>query len=410
MNILMLSDNYPPEMNANARIFSELASCWHEQTANVSVITSHPNFPSGKLFKPHKNQWHVRSKENGIEVIRVKTYIHENNGFIRRSLDFLSFGISSCIAGLFKKEHDIIVGISPQLFCALSACVIAHVKKKPFVLILCDLWPDAILHTGNLKKGMVFTLLKRMEIFLYKKAHLIATLSPHYNQYLINHGIEEKKIITSISGVDSHFYPRIKNVNIMNKYQLHHKFVIAYIGTFGVAHNHEDLLEVAEMLQKMPDMPNHLLLIGDGIHRGLLTARIKEKQLTHVTLDGPFPAECIPEYWSVADIALVTLADIDSNTTVIPSKMLESMAMGKPVVLYAPPGEAQAFLTQSKGGCFVKAGNKLGLKNTIEMLMRNPERLKTFSHNALVFSGNYTRKQQADALLDKMQQTVDTLF
>lgn len=87
MNILVLSDNYPPEMNANARIVSELLEHW-VQKHSVTVLTCHPNFPRGKIFNTYKNQWYKKSILKGVEVIRVKTYMHSNSGFIRRSLDF----------------------------------------------------------------------------------------------------------------------------------------------------------------------------------------------------------------------------------------------------------------------------------------------------------------------------------
>lgn len=398
MKISILSDNYPPEMNANARIVSELANYW-QKTEKVSIITSHPNFPRGKIFENHKNKWVVRKNENNINVIRLKTYIHKNDGFVRRTLDFLSFGMHAFIYGIFKQKDDVIIGVSPQLFCALSACLIALVKRSDFIFILCDLWPDSILHTGNLKKGLVFRLLKKIENYMYKKASLIATLSPNYNQYLVENGICAKKIITSISGVDQQFYPRVKNKALISQYNLRNKFVIAYIGNFGVAQNHEDILETASSLQKEHNLLVHFLMIGDGVNREKLIKECKKLHLQNVTIDGPFSKELIPEYWSVADVAVITLADIASNATVIPSKMLESMAMAKPLVLYAPQGEAKKFLEQSRAGLFIEIGNKVGLKDAFAKLKNDPELIKKFSANALLFSQKYTRKDQADKLL-----------
>lgn len=402
MKISILSDNYPPEMNANARIVSELANYWQE-TEKVSIITSHPNFPRGKLLENYKNKWIVRKVENNISIIRLKTYLHKNDGFIRRALDFLSFGLHAFLYGIFKKRDDVIVGISPQLFCALSACLIAKVKRCDFIFILCDLWPDSILHTGNLKNGLVFNLLKKIEKYMYRSASLIATLSPNYNQYLINNGISDKKIITSISGVDKQFYPRNKNKNLIDKYSLHCKFVIAYIGNFGIAQNHGDLMEIACALQKNQDDNMHFLMVGDGVNRDKLFSRCQQLQLKNMTVDGPFSGELMPEYWSVCDLAFITLADIESNVTVIPSKMLESMAMAKPIVLYAPHGEAKKFLDESKAGIFVEVGDKEALRNCFETLRKDERLMNHLSENALAFARKYTRKNQADRLLEAIK-------
>ncbi len=103
MKILMLVDNYPPEMNANARIFSELADILARNGLDTSVVTSHPNFPKGKVFPGYKNKWCSKSLENGVNVIRLKTYMHPNRGIIKRSLDFLSFGLSSFFLAYLKQ-------------------------------------------------------------------------------------------------------------------------------------------------------------------------------------------------------------------------------------------------------------------------------------------------------------------
>ena len=104
MKILMLCDNYPPETNANARIFSELAQAWVQKGNQVSVITSHPNFPNGKIFQGYQNKWKDTSTENGVEVIRIKTFMYPNKGLFWRTCDFVSFGITSFFSGLFCKK------------------------------------------------------------------------------------------------------------------------------------------------------------------------------------------------------------------------------------------------------------------------------------------------------------------
>ena len=108
MKILMLCDNYPPEMNANARIFSELAELWAANKQEVTVLTSNPNFPTGKIFNGFKNRWLSKECLNKVEVIRVKTYMHPNRGLLRRTMDFLSFGIVAFITGIFqpKEKHE----------------------------------------------------------------------------------------------------------------------------------------------------------------------------------------------------------------------------------------------------------------------------------------------------------------
>ena len=89
---------------------------WVRAGHEVTVITGAPNFPDGKLFAGYKNRWYSVEAMDGIRVVRVKTYITANEGFLRRILDYLSFMVTSFIAGLFQQRPDVIVGTSPQFF------------------------------------------------------------------------------------------------------------------------------------------------------------------------------------------------------------------------------------------------------------------------------------------------------
>src|SRR5882762_8653731 len=91
MRILFLSDNFPPEGNAPATRVYEHAIRWVRSGNAVTVVTCAPNFPEGKLFPGYRNPWRHVETVDGIRVVRVKTYITANEGFLRRTLDYLSF-------------------------------------------------------------------------------------------------------------------------------------------------------------------------------------------------------------------------------------------------------------------------------------------------------------------------------
>lgn len=123
MKILFLTDNFPPEYNAPATRTYEHCLEWVKQGADVTVITCFPNFPQGKVFEGYKNKWKQRETIHGIKVIRVWSFISQNAGFVKRTLDFLSFAVTSFFAGLFVK-CDTIVATSPQFFTAVSGCML----------------------------------------------------------------------------------------------------------------------------------------------------------------------------------------------------------------------------------------------------------------------------------------------
>src|SRR5690606_26543210 len=113
MKILFLTDNFPPEFNAPAsRTYAHCIE-WVKHGAQVTVITGVPNFPKGEIFEGYKNKRWQEEHICGIRVIRVWTYVSANEGFFRRTLDFISFMLSSFFAGLFIKT-DVIIATSPQ--------------------------------------------------------------------------------------------------------------------------------------------------------------------------------------------------------------------------------------------------------------------------------------------------------
>jgi hypothetical protein len=89
----------------------------------VTVITSAPSFPQGALFEGYQNHWHRSEGISGIKVVRVKTYISANRGVLRRSLDFLSFGVTSFVAGLFQPRPNIVATTSLRFFAAGAGCL-----------------------------------------------------------------------------------------------------------------------------------------------------------------------------------------------------------------------------------------------------------------------------------------------
>jgi colanic acid biosynthesis glycosyl transferase WcaI len=168
MNILFLSENFTPETNAAATRVHERAVYWAKWGHRVTVLTSAPNFPEGKLFAGYKNHWYRREEIDGITVIRVKTFIAANDGVVLRSLDFVSFMVSSVIAGLFQPRPDVVVATSPQFFTAIAGWALAAIRRLPFVFELGDLWPRSIVAVGAIRVDWIIRLLERVELFLYR--------------------------------------------------------------------------------------------------------------------------------------------------------------------------------------------------------------------------------------------------
>ena len=211
MHILFLTDNFPPEGNAPATRTFEHAREWVRKGHKVTVITCAPNFPEGKVFDGYKNRWLSKETIEDINVWRVKTYITANAGFIKRTIDFISFMVSSFFFGLLVRQVNVVIGTSPQFFTVISAWALAKFKHVPFVFELRDIWPASITAVGAMERNSVITTLERLEMFLYHQADLIISVTHSFKSELQARGVSGDKIKVVLNGVDLNKYTPLKN-------------------------------------------------------------------------------------------------------------------------------------------------------------------------------------------------------
>jgi len=402
MHILFLTDNFPPEGNAPATRTYEHAREWVKLGHKVTIITGAPNFPEGKVFKGYKNSWYSKSFLDGIEVRRVKTYITANEGFAKRILDFMSFMVMSFFSGLFVKKPDVIVGTSPQFFTAISAWALAAIRFKPFVFELRDIWPASITAVGAMGRSLPIRILEKIEMFLYRRADKIISVTHSFKSELIERGVEGSKIDVVLNGVDlSKYEPsHSKDESFSEQYQLTDKFVVGYVGTHGLAHSLDKIVEAAELLVDLEDV--RILFAGGGAAKADVERLVKEKQLSNVVLIPRQEKELMPKLWSLCDISLISLKNTDLFKTVIPSKIFESMGMGLPMVMTSPIGEATNILEKSRSGVIVTPESPKDVALIIRELYHDRVRLNEIAVNSSQAAKEYDRKQLAELMLCKL--------
>ena len=400
MHILFITDNFIPESNAPASRVYEHSKVWVQKGAKVTVITCAPNFPEGKVFDGYKNNWLKKEKIDGIHVWRVKTYITKNQGFLRRTLDFMSFMISSFIFGLFVKKADVVIGTSPQFFTMISAWALAKVKNAKFIFELRDIWPASIYAVGVMKKNAILRFIEKIEIFLYHQANIIISVTHSFKEELVNRGIDSKKIHIIENGSDPiRFFPfKRKDKFFLDKYDLNQKFIIGYIGTHGLAHALDNVLEAAQLLKVDDNI--RIILAGGGADRARIERLVKVNNLDNVIMINSQPKDLVPKLWSICDTSLVHLRNAKLFKTVIPSKIFESMAMGVPILYSAPYGEAANIITDNELGLFVRPEDPQQLANKIMKLKNDTSRLLVYSENCIKTSKKYNRNLLAASMLE----------
>ena len=404
MHILFLTDNFPPEGNAPATRTYEHAREWVKLGHKVTIITGAPNFPEGKVFDGFSNSWYSKTLLDGIEVRRVKTYITANEGFAKRILDFMSFMVTSFFAGLFVKKADVIIGTSPQFFTAISAWALSAVRFKPFIFELRDIWPASITAVGAMGRSLPIRILEKIEMFLYRRADKIISVTHSFKAELIERGVDGKKIDVVLNGVDLSMYePALhKDEAFAEQYDLTDKFVVGYVGTHGLAHSLDKIVEAAELLTDLKDV--RILFAGGGAAKADVEKLVKDKRLSNVVLIPRQEKQLMPKLWSLCDISLISLKDTELFKTVIPSKIFESMGMGLPMVMTSPNGEATNILEKSNSGVIVNPESPKDVALIIRELYNDRPRLKEIAVNSSQAAKNYDRKQLAELMLSKIEQ------
>jgi len=400
MHILFLTDNFPPEVNAPASRTFEHCREWVCAGHKVTVITCAPNFPKGRVFDGYCNRLWQSEEIEGIRVIRVWSYITANEGFVRRILDYQSFMVTATLAALFVRRVDVVVGTSPQFFTVCAAYVVSRLKRIPFVFELRDLWPESIKAVGAMKESAAIRMLEHLELFLYHKAAQIISVTHSFKRILIARGVDSNKITVITNGVDmSRFNPMPKNIEIVRQLKLENKFVAGYVGTHGLAHHLETLLEAAEMLQALPGGEQfHLILLGDGARKQALKDMAAERRLDNVTFVDSVSKELVAHYWSLLDVSVIHLKKTELFTAVIPSKLFESMSMGLPI-LHGVAGESANIVREEKVGIVFEPENAAELVKCIQFLQNNQQAYEGYRARCLDAAKKYDRTVMAMKML-----------
>ena len=401
MHILFLSDNFPPEVNAPASRTFEHCREWVKAGHDVTVITCAPNFPKGEVYPGYRNSLLSREVMDGIRVLRVWTYITANEGFLKRILDYCSFMVSAVLASPWVKQPDVVIATSPQFFTACAGYMVGRMKHIPFVFELRDMWPESIKAVGAMEDSRIIQMLERVEMFLYRRASRIVSVTESFKKILVKRGIEAEKISVVTNGVDiSRFHPMPKDGALMAKYRLEGKFVAGYVGTHGMAHGLETILRAAKRLAETDggDLFRFILL-GDGARKESLKETAMQMGLENVIFIDSVPKEQVAKYWSLLDASIIHLRKTELFTTVIPSKLFECMGMGIPV-LHGVAGESADIVEREGVGLVFEPENDGELCEKLVRLKEGRGVYDGLRERCLTAARNYDRGELARKMLE----------
>jgi glycosyltransferase involved in cell wall biosynthesis len=399
MHIMFITDNFIPEKNAPATRTFEHCRCWVKLGAKVTIITCHPNFPSGKIYEGYKNRLYSVEFVSGIKVIRVLTFMSANSGFLLRTLDFLSFMFTSMIAGLFVKKVDYVIATSPQFFTLISGYFLSLFKRAKYIPEIRDLWPDSLIGVGALKDGRLFRILKWIELYIYKHSEKIVVVTRSFKQTLISQGVNGQKIEIIYNGVDDPVMAEGLIPQDIKSILNDADFNVGYIGTIGMAHACETLIEAADIMSLKSASPRcQIIIIGEGEGVQRLKTKAKDFPYAHVKILPAVPKHLVSSILNELDMTITHLKRNELFKTVIPSKIFESVGAQTPILNGVMGESAELILKYGVGDVFVSEDAN-DLSEKILFYAKNRDTLLAMKDQMSTMTEEFRRKILAEKML-----------
>jgi colanic acid biosynthesis glycosyl transferase WcaI len=392
MKILIMAQHYAPEEVSGAVLGTELASDLVKRGHKITFVTCAPNYPMGKIFPGYKNQIYSKKTVDGVQVVRIWSYISTKT-FWRRILNYGTFSFNAFFGGLISGKHDILLSFSPPLPLGVSAWLLSRLWGIPWILNVQDIYPEIAVVTGILKNPITINILEHLENFLYQKAAHIQVLSEGFKENLLNKGVHPNNIsIIPVWADPDIIHPMAKYNSFSLENGLSDKFVIMYSGNLGINTSLEDVINAAILLKDEPGIC--FIFVGEGVKKKDLMIQAKEKDLKNVTFLPFQPRSIFNLMLASADLSVVTL-NANAYYTSSPSKTFNIMASGRPILAVTPLGSELAGMVQEfECGIVVPPGKPEQLAREILLVQKNPKSISEMGHNGRKYlEERYTRKK-----------------
>ena len=378
MNIWLICQYYKPEPGAPSARLSGFARVWEDAGHRIRVLTGLPNHPRGIVYDEYAGHGFFYDDEvDGIRLWRHWLYTTPNEGMKNKLFSHLSFA-ASLLRNLFGRDHkpDVVVVSSPSFFAAVTGWLIAKRYRAQFVMEVRDLWPGIFVELGVLKPGRLLDTLEKIELFLYRKAAAVVTVTKGFAKDIAKRGIDPSKLYVITNGVsDADLKTAGEDATaaidaLRTELQLNPLArVVLYMGNHGVSQALGQVVDTAKILLPRSDIL--FVMVGDGAEK----ERIKRiaRGLPNIQFVASQDKTRVWQFYKMAHVALVPLKDVKGFDTFIPSKMFEIMAAGRPMVA-ALRGESADILNASGAAFVVPPEEPEKIAQAVLHLIDHPEK------------------------------------
>jgi glycosyltransferase involved in cell wall biosynthesis len=321
--------------------------------------------------------------------------------------NYASFCVSAALRGLTIPRPDVIIASSPQLLVGVSGWWLAFARHIPLAFEVRDLWPESLTAVGvGDENSLLHHSLAAVARFLYERSDRIVVVTPAFKEHLIRRWrVPADKIAIVENGVETALFAPAQassNSALQKELGVEGKFLVCYIGTMGMAHGLETLLDAAAQQQRQ-NSNAHFLLVGEGAEKERIKSLAQSRGLANMSFLDHQPRERIPAFISASDACVVLLKKTEIFKTVIPTKMLEFMSCARPVIV-GVDGQARQIVEDANAGLAIEPENPKALAEAINALTANRELGRTFGQNGREYiQRNFSRDRTAQKYIDVLE-------
>lgn len=373
--------------NRISDLAERLASFGHE----VTVLAAMPNHPQGKIFEGYRGRFMIEEQSDKVRIVRTWIYATNDDGIIRRLLNYFSFVLTSLIGAFVKLERqDVVFVASPPLFLGISGLVLKWCWRAKLVFNVADLWPRSAVDLGVVTNPRLIHAASALEHGLYRHSDLVTGQTQG-----IVADIRQRTstpVLLCTNGVD----PACTLIS-GNREETRRQFglgttdfVVGYAGLHGLAQGLRSVLSAAAEMQEYRDVK--FVFFGDGPERKQLMKVAESQGLGNVKFLPAQAKSRMPEIMNAIDVSLVPLRRLELFKGALPGKMFEAMACGIPVIV-SIEGEAKDLVERSRGGICIAPEDPRALVDAVLLLRGNAELRQRMGQNGKQFiSVHYDRR------------------
>lgn len=372
MHLLVLGLNYAPEPVGigpfTAGMAEHLAAAGHD----VTVVAGRPYYPDWRPLSGSRRNWH-RTSEKGVTVIRCPHYIPRKPGGLKRLVHHASFALASFwpMIRTARSRPDVVIAIAPSLMALPVAKLAARLARAPLWLHVQDFETEAAFATGLLgERSLLGRMARWAERRLLAMAGHVSTISPQMRARLIAKGVPPERTSELRNWADDavQAHPRDSVGAYRSEWGVGSRKLALYSGNIANKQGLEIVIEAARLLEQRGDLL--FAICGQGPNRARLEAQAQGA--SNILFCDLQPRERLDELLTAADIHLLPQV-AEAADLVLPSKLGNMLASGRPVVACAAPDTGIA-AEISGSGIAVPPGDPQAMARAIVALADDPAR------------------------------------